>query len=99
MSGIDVLEIPIAAENTKKHRGIFAHFGMLAQKIIDVIKNSRGIGAHGHAGKRALEHRRQQSRAESLAGNVRDQEGSAVITHPKHIEIIATDGEARKLKS
>src|SRR5260370_25516341 len=34
MSGIDVLEIPIAAENTKKHRGIFAHFGMLAQKII-----------------------------------------------------------------
>jgi len=45
MSGIDVLEFPITAENTKKHGGVFAYFRMLAQEIIDVIKNSHRIGA------------------------------------------------------
>src|SRR6266404_5188841 len=99
MSGIDVLEFPITAENTKKHGGVFAYFRMLAQEIIDVIKNSRRIGAHGHAGKRALEHRREQGCAESLAGNVRDQEGSAVIAHRKYVEVVATDGETRKINT
>src|SRR5260370_841094 len=58
-----------------------------------------GVGAHGHAGKRALEHRREQGCAESLAGNVRDQEGRAVIAHRKYIEVVAADGEARKINA
>src|SRR6266581_3771643 len=87
--GIDVLEITIAAENTEKHGGVPAHFGVFAQKIVDVIENAGGVGAHGHPGKSALQHRGEQRRAETFAGDVRDQECRAVIAHGKHIEVVS----------
>ena len=97
MSGIDVLEISITAENTKKHGGVFAHFGVLAQKVVDVIENSHRIGAHGHTGKCALQHGREQSRAKTFAGDVRDQKCSSIIAHRKHIKVVSSDGEAGEI--
>ena len=107
MPSIDVLEFSIAAESAEKHGGIAAHFGMFAQEIIDVIKNTGRVGAHCHSGKSALKHGREQRRAEAFAGDVRDEKGRAVVAHGKNIEIITShrqtgkintaDGEMRKI--
>jgi hypothetical protein len=99
MAGIDVFEITIAAENAEKHRGVTAHFGMFAKKIVDVVEHTRGVGAHRHAGKSALQHGREQRRAQAFAGDVRDQEGCSVIAHRKHIEVVPADGEARNINA
>jgi hypothetical protein len=99
MSGIDVFDIAIATENAEKHGGVTAHFGVFAEKVVDVIEHTRRVRAHGHAGKSALQHGREQRRAEAFAGDVRDKEGCAVITHRKHIEVVPADGKAGNINA
>ena len=61
------------------------------------MENARGIGAEGHARQRALEHGGQQRGANSLAGNVGNDEGGAVLAHRKDIEVIAAHGVTRSI--
>ena len=92
MTGIDVFEVALLVQNSEKHRGVAADFGVIAQKAIDVIEDACRIGAESHAGERALEHGGEKRGAESFAGNVGDQESGAVIVERENVEVIATDG-------
>lgn len=67
MPGIDEFEVAVVIQNAKKHRRITADFSMIAEKAIDMVEDARGIGAQSHGRKRALEHGREKSGAETLA--------------------------------
>ena len=54
-------------------------------------KTSAGLAPIVIPERAALEHGSEKRRAETFAGNVRDQKGCAVIAHREHIEIIASD--------
>ena len=95
MAGIQIFQIAVAVENAKEHRRVAANLGVLAQESIDVLENARGIGADGHARKRALQHGGQQRGAQAFAGNVGDQESGAVFVDRKHVEIVAANLLAR----
>src|ERR1039457_7100426 len=99
MTSIDVVDMTITSKNTKKHCGVLSHFGVFTQKIIDVIEYTLRMRAHCHSGKGALQHSREQRRAQPFAGNVRDQEGRAVFAHRENVEVIAADRKARNIRS
>ena len=97
MTRIDEFEMAVIIEQTKEHRSIAAHLGMLAKKAVHVIENARWIGAERHAGKRALQHGGQNGGTESFAGNVGNDKRRAPIAYAKNVEIVASDREARKI--
>src|SRR5207253_6320760 len=89
MTRIDEFEMAVIIEQTKEHRSIAAHLGMLAKKAVHVIENARWIGAERHAGKRALQHGGQNGGTESFAGNVGNDKRRAPIAYAKNVEIVA----------
>src|ERR1700733_10537466 len=99
MAGIEEHELTVTAQDAKEHGGIAAHFRVLAQKPIHVIEHHHRVRSAGHAGKRALEHGRDQRRAEPFAGHVRNKEGRPVLTHWKYIEVITAHGMTRRVRS
>ncbi len=99
MPGVDVFEFTLAAKNPEKHGGVFSHLGVLTQEVVEVIEHTRRVGAHSHPGKRALQHGREQGRAQAFAGNVGDEEGGAVLLHRKNIEVVPSNRKARKIQA
>ena len=70
---------------------------MAAQKIVYVIEDARRIRTQRHSRQRPLQHRREQRGAQSFAGNVCQQKSGAIVAQRKHVEIIASDRQARKI--
>ena len=64
---------------------------MFAQETIDVVEDRAGVCAHGHAGKSALEHRREKRGAQAFAGNIGDQKGRAIVADRENIEVVAAN--------
>ena len=62
MTGINVMQLPVPIQDSKKHRGVAADLGMFAEETIDEIEYTRGIIANGHAEKSALEAERLDTR-------------------------------------
>ena len=87
---------PPCFQNAEKHRGIAAHFGVVAQETVDVIQDSRGVCADRHAGKRALEHGGHHRRAKPFTGYIGDAETRCDPHHREDVEIIAAHCEARE---
>ena len=72
---------------------------MRTQKTIHVIEYARGIDPESQARQRALKHGGEQRSAQSLAGNIRDKKRRPPIAQRKHVEVIASDRQTRKIEA
>ena len=97
MACIDIIEVPVEIQNAKEQRCVAAHLRVLAEKAIDEVEDSGRIGANRHTGKSALKHCGDKCCAESLAGNICDQKGGAVIGDRENVEVVAADGETGRI--
>src|ERR1700730_9635557 len=99
MTGVEIVEITILVQDSEKHRGVSADVGVLAEEVIDAMEDAHGIGPDGHPRQCALKHGSEQRGANSLAGNVGNDEGGAVIAHGEHIKVIAANGVTGSIES
>ncbi len=97
MARIDEFEMAVLIEDPEEHRGVTAHFRVIAKKAIHVIEEKRGVGAEGHARERTLEHGGNDGGAKPLAGNVGNHKRSTVITQREDIKVVAPNGQAGEI--
>src|ERR1700734_2835867 len=74
MAGVDEFQLAVQAEDPEKHGGVAGQFNMLAQKLINVIDDSRRFNTDSHRRKRPLEHGRKERGTKTFSGNVGDDE-------------------------
>jgi hypothetical protein len=97
MTGIDEFQTAVSIEDTKEHRGVSADLDAFAEKAIEVIEDTRGVGADAHARESALQHGGKERGAEAFPGDIRNEKGCAVITHREDVEVIAAHGQAGRI--
>src|SRR5207245_3619639 len=87
----------ILIEYSEKNRGLAAHLRLIAEETVYVIEHTRGIRAQGHCGKRPLQHGGHNCGAKPFAGNVGDEKRGAAIAKREDVEVVASNGQARKV--
>src|ERR1700722_7232732 len=97
MARIHEIDMADFVQDHEKHDGVAADLGVFSEKAVDEIEDTRGIIANGHAEESALEHGSEKRGAETLAGNIRDQESRPFIVHRENGVVVAANGEARRV--
>src|SRR6266851_9410605 len=89
MPRVDVFQAAGGIQYSEKHRGVALELRVFTNELVDVRNHAGRLLPNHRAGERALQHRGQQGRPKTLAGDVRDEKGSAVRAEIQHVEVVA----------
>ena len=99
MPGIDELNPTFAINDAEEHCGIATNLRVFAQKSVDVVKDACRISSHVHPGKGTLQHRCQKRGTQTLAGNISDEKGRAVVAQREHVKVVASHRQTRSTRA
>src|SRR5713101_2651689 len=94
MPRVDVFQAAGGIEYSEKHCGVALELRVFTNELVDVRNHAGGLLSDHGTGELALQHRGQQGRPKTLAGDVRDEKGSAVRAEIQHVEVVAAHRQA-----